>query len=331
MTQGSQNGVKMKLIENTEKSLWEPTHELTWLGITLNLSLGTLAITQERINSIYESLHVLLNTPYTTARKLASFTGKIISTKYVLGDIVNLKTRSLYNIIDHRSSWDAKLKISNFKDALAELIFWHNNVNRLNIKSINEESVNYLRAFSDASKIGVGGVLGDNNATCHKSLSPVEQRRSSTRRELLAVTWGLKSFSSKLIKKNVTWYIDNYAATRILQVGSNKHELQQFALQDFDICKSLQINFKPVWIPRELNVVADEVSKCVDIDDWRTSSKFFVHLNNIWGHFSIDRFADDDNTKVSRFNSKRASPGTEAVDALCQSWEGENNFIVPTG
>ena len=43
----------------------------------------------------------------------------------------------------------------------------------------------------------------------------------------------------------------------------------------------------------------------------------------------MDRFADEQNTKLKRFNSLFWSPNCEAVDAFSQNWQGENNWIVP--
>ena len=37
------------------------------------------------------------------------------------------------------------------------------------------------------------------------------------------------------------------------------------------------IHLRGSWIPRELNTVADQVSKFVEYDDWETTEKFFRH------------------------------------------------------
>ncbi len=47
------------------------------------------------------------------------------------------------------------------------------------------------------------------------------------------------------------------------------------------------------------------------------------------GPFTIDRFADNENAKVPRFNSKFACPSSEACDAFSQKWENEMNLLVP--
>ena len=66
-----------------------------------------------------------------------------------------------------------------------------------------------------------------------------------------------------------------------------------------------------------------------DVDDWQLSPNFFAFLSKKWGPFTIDRFADNENAKLKRFNSKYACPNTEACNAFSQNWENENNLFVP--
>ena len=56
-----------------------------------------------------------------------------------------------------------------------------------------------------------------------------------------------------------------------------------------------------------------------DYDDWRTTTEFFDFFNALWGPFTIDRFADNENSQLPRFNSKFYCPGTEGVDAFSLS------------
>ena len=71
------------------------------------------------------------------------------------------------------------------------------------------------------------------------------------------------------------------------------------------------------------------MSKQQDYDDWQTTKFFFDLLNHKWGPFTVDRFADNENAKVGRFNSKFYCPSSAAVDAFSCSWAGENNYLVP--
>ena len=79
-------------IINSEKSVWQPQKELIWLGIKINLINSRFTIPENRILSIMESIQVTIkNLPYTTARNLSKLCGKIISTKFVLGNIAQNK------------------------------------------------------------------------------------------------------------------------------------------------------------------------------------------------------------------------------------------------
>ena len=92
---------------NIQKSIWEPHRELTCLGVNINPDKLCFSIPQTRIESIFFSLEkIIKNLPHTTARKLAKVCGKLISTKFVMANIFQLKTRNLYKIIGARHSWD---------------------------------------------------------------------------------------------------------------------------------------------------------------------------------------------------------------------------------
>ena len=55
----------------------------------------------------------------------------------------------------------------------------------------------------------------------------------------------------------------------------------------------------------------------------------YTKINNRFGPFTIDRFADNVNTKVRRFNSRFYCPETENVDAFTEDWARENNWLCP--
>ena len=85
----------------------------------------------------------------------------------------------------------------------------------------------------------------------------------------------------------------------------------------------------PQWIPRSENEQADILSKYVDKDDWKLHPNIFNYLNNLWGPHTVDRLASHYNNQINRSNSRFASPGCEAVDALPQNWSYENNWVCP--
>eukprot|EP00731_Ephydatia_muelleri_P008538 Em0004g876a len=122
----------------------------------------------------------------------------------------------------------------------------------------------------------------------------------------------------------------NQNVVRILQIGSRKPNLQEQALKVFETCIIHQIRLEPEWIPRAQNELADFISRIVDYDDWQISPALFYYLEEAWGPYSVDRFADNFNTQLSRFNSRFACPGSEAVDTFTVHWGGgENNWWCP--
>ena len=74
------------------------------------------------------------------------------------------------------------------------------------------------------------------------------------------------------------------------------------------------------WIPRSLNDKAYFLSKIVDTDDWKCSDEIFTMLHNVWGPYTVDRFASYYNTKLPRFNSRFWNPGSEAIDTFTENW-----------
>ena len=104
-------------LANKEKSVWKPSRCLTWLGVTLDLDKNTYQITEERTFSLLNSIDNILKSPYTSARVLSRLAGKIVSTKFVLSNIIRLKTRSIYKTIYRQLSWDGKFNILNHFEA----------------------------------------------------------------------------------------------------------------------------------------------------------------------------------------------------------------------
>ena len=90
---------KSGFIPKTQKSTREPCKSLPCLAIDMKLSSGTLKITKSRIDNILNTISLNLRKIFVSARILAKLAGQLISTKYVISDIVQLKTRLLYKSI----------------------------------------------------------------------------------------------------------------------------------------------------------------------------------------------------------------------------------------
>jgi hypothetical protein len=71
-----------------------------------------------------------------------------------------------------------------------------------------------------------------------------------------------------------------------------KSDLQELALNIYEICIFNNISIELEWIPRNGNIQADFFSKIFDFDDWSVADHIFQMLNKKWGNFTFDRFAE---------------------------------------
>ena len=143
-------------------------------------------------------------------------------------------------------------------------------------------------------------------------------------REILAVKNVLQSFAPKLAVLCVKWHTDNQNVARIIESG-----LQSEAKPIFDTCFHHDISFEPELVPRSRNEQADYLSRIVDFDDWSVSPHIFRFLDLKWGPHSIDRFADEHNHLLPRFDSRFWNPYCEAMDTFTRSWDFGNNWVCP--
>ena len=89
-----------------------------------------------------------------------------------------------------------------------------------------------------------------------------------------AIYYFLLSFLPLLKGKNIHWFSDNQGTISVINYGSMKVHLQKLALDIFSLCLNNNISIYLEWIPRNLNEIADAISKFIDYDDWRTTDGF---------------------------------------------------------
>lgn len=132
--------------------MWTPSHNIQWLGIQVDLQRCCFSIPRDKIISTQNFIHfILTKLPYVSARLLAQLCGKILSKKFVLGDIAQLKTRYLYKLIDSRVTWDRKLNLKYENSVIKELLFWRDDLKSLNNKILIQYQIPTTIAYSDAS------------------------------------------------------------------------------------------------------------------------------------------------------------------------------------
>jgi hypothetical protein len=165
----------------------------------------------------------------------------------------------------------------------------------------------------------------------HRNLNYAEKAVDSNERELLGAVELLLG-CLQFVKNSVfTLHFDNLNAATILEKGSQKFRLQNYAVYIANICKQYNIELRPVWIPRCLNNVADMLSKMLDYDDYSVEEEFFQYVIQISGYVpNFDRFANNWNTKCPQFNSITYCVGSGGVNAFNNTWGGRaKNWLFP--
>ena len=105
--------------------------------------------------------------------------------------------------------------------------------------------------------------------------------------------------------------------------------MQEEAKRIFEICVRHEISIKPEWVPRSRNEQADYLRRIVYFDNWFVSLRIFRFLDLKWEPHSIDRFADEHNHLLPRFDFRFWNPRWEAMDTFTRSWSFDDNWVCP--
>ena len=215
--------VKAGFITSEDKSVWIPCQRLDWLGITWDSARGTIEIVDRRVVKITNTIDSIIASDFVlSARRLASFTGQIISTSPVSGNISRIMTRHWIMSTLSVQHWDSEVKMDSY--CIEELYFWKNNLNSIKVRDCFLFYKPQCFAYSNASTTGCSSVITLNeDCVCHKLWEPSECSTSSTWRELAAIVFALESFAPILEGSLVKWFTDSQTAARINR--SRKHEI----------------------------------------------------------------------------------------------------------
>ena len=156
---------------------------------------------------------------------------------------------------------------------------------------------------------------------CHRNLQFMEKIMDSNARELIAIVYFLASALPHIQGKTVTVHTDNMNAAIIGTSGSNKPRLNSYASLIANICTTNDINLHITWIPRDLNNIADFLSKTIDYEDYSITDVFYATICSDFGLTPlVDLFANTKNTKARKFFSLTYCPGCLGVDAFNYDW-----------
>ena len=314
---------------NTKKSKFEPTQRGIYLGFIIDTQKMEFVAPAEKIDALKVILQEFVTRDTATPKEISRIAGRIISLAPAIGSLTRLFSRHLYKFIESRDSWHQRKTVT--REVREELNFWARNLEGKNGHKIRANPIVTRIVYSDASDKGYGGYMVQRlgNVVAQGRFSEQEKDTSSTHRELLAVRYILQSFQGILRNETIQWHSDNTNVGKIIQGGSTKPDLQKIALQIYDLCIANNNKILSIWVPREENIIADFYSRPNDTDDFTIDYATFEFIQRKLGRCTVDRFADDKNAKLERFNSRYFCPNTEAVNAFACDWHSEVNWLCP--
>ena len=154
-----------------------------------------------------------------------------------------------------------------------EILFWRENIRHLNgarfSSSLSIDAETRLVVVSDSSQSRAFGFQFQDKyqVLVRRGFTKEERSASSTFRELLALKFiYTESTAEQFAGKRILHLTDNQAVESIMLTGSKKQHIQKVALDIFSACRSLKIDLRVEWRPRDhfLPVHADLGSKSFD-------------------------------------------------------------------
>ena len=299
--------------------------ELSWIGCGFQLRFLS---DQVRARALVHRLIARAEAGLTvTPRELGGVAGLLISFNLAVKP-ARLYTRALYKCIGS-GRWDQQVHVSH--EALSELRFWRRCLPMFNGRTmIRHEASRFL--FTDVGDVAWGAHVMKEKAHGWLPWGLQGPDTSSTHRELLALLYALltPSIANKLQNTRTMFAMDNQSAVYCINHGGSRTAaLSMVCKQIWTACIRWNIQAEAVWLPREMNSLADGLSKAVDLAAWRLAPEQFERLERLFGPHTIDRCADSANALCKRFNSKYFDPCAEAVNCFTQDWSQDNNFVNP--
>ena len=138
--------------------------------------------------------------------------------------------------------------------------------------------------------------------------------------ELLAATYAIKAFTKSLSNVHVLIQMDNTSAIAYVNKmgGAKQGVLAKHARSLWEWCLARKITLRAEHIPGRLNVIADVESRAKpDAAGWKLDA------------FTVDLFANRNNTQLERFYSYLPDPLAEQYNALVQPWREECLCLPP--
>ena len=262
-------------------------------------------------------------------RYLAKIIGKI-----VLLFLCSNEAKLHYRVLDrfkvkclvaNKHKWSKKILLN--YSCLQELKWWNSHLQKQDslVKSLHETSPD-THVYSDSTDSAFGGHPGQ--LQIQSRFSKKQARLSINTKELLAIYYTLRSFSTHLKNKHVLHFTDSKCAYYCLKNhGSSDPLWDKITVKIFNMAKQHSFTLTPGWLNTKQNYLADRLSRVITNLNERMEITIPKHLlevaiAHIRADFSpdIDLFGSFFNYKYNRFCSCFRDPLSYHVDTFTLDW-----------
>jgi hypothetical protein len=325
---------KMGWIRALDKGSWEPEQVFNFLGLKIDTVDGLVLIPAEKVEKYRKAIKDVLAQSWVNVRSLASVAGKVVSVMRAFAPAL-MYLRSTFAMIsemtDGATGWNNVVQIS---ELMREDLIWLETHLQLNKGRLAWRPAQVVLLATDAcTNQGWGATLrvGSQVFRAQGNWSEEEKRMDIYFLEMKAVWLAIQAFKKHLRGRSFQVITDNQICWHTLPVGSRVPILNKLIKEILDLTMELDaVMVDVLWIPSELNVVPDYLSRYVDLNDWVINDQAWRAIFEMWPTIVIDRFASADNARCRRFNTRFAHPRTEEANALAQEWKrDELSYACP--
>ena len=308
---------------NREKSQLIPSQHIPFLGFVVDSTTMTIGLPLEKIASI-QSLAAALkeSSQPVTLRSLSRFIGMCTATRPAVfqAPAHYRHLQFLKNLVLQNSSelnWVYNRKVSLNQAAKEDLVWWINHLSQNSTQPIILPSPNKI-ITTDSSDFGWGIWSGGDHS--RGLWSREETRWHINLKELMAGFIRLKLYvKGQPYLTHISLQMDNMTACHYINHlgGTGSVNLCMLALKMWKWCRQRNIHISAVYIPGQLNFIADILSRLINLNsEWKLNPASFRQICVIYATPDLDLFATRANNQVQKFISWFPDPDAPATNAF---------------
>ena len=319
---------ELGLLINWEKSNLIPSQTAVYLGMTIDTIKFHVNLSQKRITKALAIFNQFMSATSLRAKQWQVMLGHMTSLESLTpGARLRMRQFQFYLKENWNRSTDSETTLISVPTFLKEeLKWWINPLNLTKGKSLKNQSIDLI-LFSDASKTGWGGTLG--NLVTSGTWSEAEKGLYINVLEIRAAFLCLRNWKELIKGKQVAVCVDNTTALAYINKQGGTHSKTLF----LEVARLLKwaennnVSITTQFIKGSMNAMADLMSRKNQTlpTEWCLDLSVCHKIWNLWGTPQVDLFATRWNTRLPLFCSPMRDELAWGVDALLVPWD--NMFL----